>query len=134
MDERCAFIGGKMYGKILVCLRDERPRKLVVKLKCEETYNESTRTLQNKDIEIGELNPEVCPKNQTIVLPFSIDIPDDFIQNFTYEKKKNESIFVTNSISLKADELSWPQGFPLPITLLNYFKPAPELPVFTIHT
>jgi hypothetical protein len=69
---------------------------------------DSTNTLISKDFEIGELNPEISPKNETIILPFSIKIPDEFIQSFDYEKNKRENIFVRNYISLEAEELSWP--------------------------
>jgi hypothetical protein len=134
MDERMAYIGGKLYSNILVCLKDERRRKLVVKLKCEENQGETTKILFEKSFEIGELNSQIAPKNKFIILPFSIDIPNDFVQSFDYEKNERENIFVTNYISLEADELRWPPGSPMPVTLVNIFKPAPELPVFKVHT
>ena len=91
MDERLAYIGGKLYSNIMVCLKDERRRKLVVKLKCEENQGETTRILFEKSFEIGELNSEIAPKNQSIIFPFSIDIPDDFLQSFDYEKMKGKT-------------------------------------------
>ena len=45
MDERMAYIGGKLYSNIMVCLKDESRRKLVVKLKCEENQGETTRLI-----------------------------------------------------------------------------------------
>ncbi len=105
MDERLAYIGGKLYSNIMVCLKDERRRKLVIKLQCEENQGETTRILFEKSFEIGELNSEIAPKNQSIILPFSIDIPDDFLQSFDYVKNEKENISVTNYISLEADEL-----------------------------
>jgi hypothetical protein len=41
---------------------------------------------------------------------------------------------VTTYISLEADELSWPPGSPMPITLVNLYKPAPEKPVLKVHS
>jgi len=73
-------------------------------------------------------------KHKTIIFPFSIDIPNNFIQSFDYEKNERENYFVTNYISLEADELVWPPGSPMPVTLVDVFKPAPELPVFKVHT
>ena len=63
MDERMAYIGGKLYSNIMVCLKDERRRKLVVKLKCEENIGEMTKILSEKSFDIGELNSDIAPKN-----------------------------------------------------------------------
>ena len=57
MDERLAYIGGKLFSSIMVCLKDELHRKLVVKMKCEESVGETTKILFSKEFEIGELNP-----------------------------------------------------------------------------
>jgi hypothetical protein len=134
MDERIAYIGGKLYSNITVCLNDERRRKLVVKLKCEENQGETTNKFFETSFETGELNSEIAPKNRLIILPFSIDIPNDFVQSFEYAKNERENIFVTNYISVEADELRWPPGSPMPVTLVYIFKPAPELPIFKVHT
>ena len=57
MNERLAYIGGKLFSSIMVCLKDELHRKLVVKMKCEVSVGEKTRTLFSKEFEICELNP-----------------------------------------------------------------------------
>ena len=57
MDERLAYIGGKLFSSIMVCLKDELHRKLVVKMKCEVSVRETTKTLFSKEFEICELNP-----------------------------------------------------------------------------
>ena len=134
MDERMAYIGGKLYSNILVCLKDERRRKLVVKLKCEEKQGKTSNIIFEKSFDIGEQNSQIAPRNKFIILPFSIKILNDFVQSFDYEKNERENILVTNYISLEADELRWPPGSPMPVTLVNIFKPAPELPVFKVHT
>ena len=49
MDERCAYLGGQLHSSIMICLNDDRPRKIVATIKGERTSGETTYNLYSKD-------------------------------------------------------------------------------------